>query len=192
MLLPAKERASAEEKMASDIQAMYKKFVDEHKSQFDNLNETNRNTLKQMAEKAKDTSKSLYDRILDGLKAFGADLLNSLGNFLNQDMGESIGEAIHDWDQGNWGEVAEKMTKQAYESWKSGLKAGAKAIGPWAEVIAELITGLTDFIWGMFKGHEKARIKAVEKNGTKIWKNLKNEVKLNFKSLKIVLMQKSQ
>ncbi len=163
MLLPAKERASAEEKMASDIQAMYKKFVDEHKSQFDNLNETNRNTLKQMAEKAKDTSKSLYDRILDGLKAFGADLLNSLGNFLNQDMGESIGEAIHDWDQGNWGEVAEKMTKQAYESWKSGLKAGAKAIGPWAEVIAELITGLTDFIWGMFKGHEKARIKAVEK-----------------------------
>ncbi|WP_233709151.1 hypothetical protein [Borreliella bavariensis] len=59
MLLPAKERASAEEKMASDIQAMYKTFVDDHKSQFDKLNETNQNALKQMAEKAKDTSKRL-------------------------------------------------------------------------------------------------------------------------------------
>ncbi|WP_421115301.1 hypothetical protein [Borreliella valaisiana] len=98
MLLPAKERASAEKKMASDIQAMYKKFVDDHKSQFDKLNETNRNVLKQMAEKAKDTTKSLHDLILDGLKAFGQDLLHSLGNFLNQDMGESIGESIHDGD----------------------------------------------------------------------------------------------
>lgn len=39
MLLPAKERTSAKKKMASDIQAMYKKFIDDHESQFDNLNE---------------------------------------------------------------------------------------------------------------------------------------------------------
>ncbi|WP_080592862.1 hypothetical protein [Borreliella burgdorferi] len=170
MLLPAKERASAEEKMASDIQLMYKKFVNEHKSQFEKLNETNRNSLKQMAEKAKDTSKSLYDRMLDGLKAFMKDLSVSC-NFLNQDIGESIGEAIHD---GHWGEVLEKMSKQMYETWKSGLKAAEKILGPWGEAVAELITALTDFIWGIFKGHEKARIKAVEKNGTKIWRNLKN------------------
>lgn len=180
MLLPAKERASAEEKMASDIKAMYKKFVDDHKSQFDKLNETNRNTLKQMAEKAKDTSKSLYDRILDGLKAFGKDLLNSLGNFLNQDMGESFGEAIHDGD--HWGEVMEKMTKQAYESWKSGLKAGAKAI-PGGEAIADIIIGLTDFIWGIFKGHEKARIKAVEKKRDEDLEELEKRSEVELKKL---------
>ncbi|WP_421115300.1 hypothetical protein [Borreliella valaisiana] len=57
----------------------------------------------------------------------------------------------------------EKITKQVYETWKSGLKAVGKAIGPWGEAIAEVITALTDFIWRLFKGHEKARIKAVEK-----------------------------
>ncbi len=84
MLLPAKERASAEEKMASDIQAMYKKFVDDHKSQFDNLNETNQNALKQMAEKAKDTAKSLYDKFLDNIDK----LTEFSGKILNQEVGE--------------------------------------------------------------------------------------------------------
>ncbi len=84
MLLPAKERASAEEKMASEIQTMYKKFVDDHKSQFDNLNETNQNALKQMAEKAKDTAKSLYDKFLDNIDK----LTEFSGKILNQEVGE--------------------------------------------------------------------------------------------------------
>lgn len=196
MLLPAKERASAEKKMASDIQAMYKKFVDDHKSQFDKLNETNRNTLKQMAEKAKDTSKSLYDSMLDGLKAFGADLLNSLGNFFNQDMGESLGEAIHNlMDQvnldqvnlvelvENFSEFMEKVGKQVYETFKSNLKAGAKAFGPWAEVAAEIIVQVLDFIWGIFKGHEKARIKAVEKKRDEDLEELEKRSEIELKKL---------
>ncbi|MBB6043662.1 hypothetical protein QIA34_07280 (plasmid) [Borreliella yangtzensis] len=59
MLLPAKARKSAEEKMESQIQALYKKFVDDHKAKFDKLSETNQNALKQIAEKAKNTAKSL-------------------------------------------------------------------------------------------------------------------------------------
>lgn len=75
---------------------MYKTFVDDHKSQFDKLNETNQNALKQMAEKAKDTSKSLYDRILDGLQVFGKDLLGSLGNFFESGYGRKS------WRSNSW------------------------------------------------------------------------------------------
>ncbi|MCD2319937.1 hypothetical protein LRB26_05605, partial [Borreliella burgdorferi] len=91
---------------------------DEHKSQFEKLNETNRNSLKQMAEKAQDTTKSLYDSMLDSLNAFMKDMT---GKFLNKDTGESIGEEFHNLINGedvNVGEALEKMSTQMYESWK--------------------------------------------------------------------------
>ncbi|PRR43261.1 tape measure protein [Borreliella burgdorferi] len=184
MLLPAKERASAEKKMASKIQAMYKKFVDEHKSQFEKLNETNRNSLKQMAEKAQDTTKSLYDSMLDSLNAFMKDMT---GKFLNKDTGESIGEEFHNLINGedvNVGEALEKMSTQMYESWKSGLKTAAGAFfGPAGTAIAELITGLTDFVWGFFKGQEKARIKAIEKKRDEDLEELEKRSEVELKKL---------
>ncbi|ACO38635.1 tape measure domain protein (plasmid) [Borreliella burgdorferi 29805] len=188
MLLPAKERASAEKKMASKIQAMYKKFVDEHKSQFEKLNETNRNTIKQYAEKAQDTTKSLYDSMIDGLNVFmNAFMKDIAGKFLNKDTGESIGEEFHNLINGedvNWGEGLEKMSTQMYESWKTGLKTAAGAFfGPAGTAIAELITGLTDFVWGFFKGQEKARIKAIEKKRDEDLEELEKRSEVELKKL---------
>ncbi|MCD2319933.1 hypothetical protein LRB26_05585, partial [Borreliella burgdorferi] len=96
---------------------------DEHKSQFEKLNETNRNTIKQYAEKAQDTTKSLYDSMIDGLNVFmNAFMKDIAGKFLNKDTGESIGEEFHNLINGedvNWGEGLEKMSTQMYESWKT-------------------------------------------------------------------------
>lgn len=157
MLLPAKERASAEEKMASEIQAMYKKFVDDHKSQFDNLNETNQNALKQMAEKAKDTAKSLYDKFLDNTDK----LTEFSGKILNQEVGEKAASEGIDY-------AADGATKGLVDFGENTLKAVGASFGPVGQAIAEIVIQIGEFLWGWFKGAEKARIKKLKNNETKI------------------------
>uniref|UniRef100_UPI003BF61C21 tail tape measure protein n=1 Tax=Borreliella afzelii TaxID=29518 RepID=UPI003BF61C21 len=172
MLLPAKERASAEEKMASDIQAMYKKFVDDHKSQFDNLNETNRNTLKQMAEKAKDTAKSLYDKCLENLDKF----TEFTGKILNQEVGEKAGSEGFDY-------AADSATKGLVDFGKNTLKAVGASFGPVGQAIAEIVIQIGEFLWGWFKGAEKARIKKIEEQRDKDLEELEKRSEIELKKL---------
>lgn len=173
MLLPAKERASAEEKMASDIQAMYKTFVDEHKSQFDNLNETNRNTLKQMAEKAKDTAKSLYDKFLDNIDK----LTEFSGKILNQEVGEKASSEGIEY-------AADSAMKGVVDFGKNALKAGAAALGgPLGQAIAEIVIQIGEFLWGWFKGAEKARIKKIEEQRDKDLEELEKRSEIELKKL---------
>ncbi|WP_418906290.1 tape measure protein (plasmid) [Borreliella tanukii] len=173
MLLPAKERASAEEKMASQIQAMYKKFVDDHKSQFDKLNEANQNTLKQMAEKAKDTAKSLYDKFLDNIDK----LTEFSGKILNQEVGEKAGAEGFEY-------AADSAMKGVVDFGKNALKAGAAALGgPWGQAIAEIVIQIGEFVWGLFKGAEKARIKKIEEQRDKDLEELEKRSEIELKKL---------
>ncbi|WP_215536661.1 tape measure protein [Borreliella bavariensis] len=173
MLLPAKERASAEEKMASKIQAMYKKFVDDHKSQFDKLNETNQNTLKQMAEKAKDTAKSLYDKFLDNIDK----LTEFSGKILNQEVGEKASAEGIEY-------AADSAMKGVVDFGKNALKAGAAAVGgPLGQAIAEIVIQLGEFVWGLFKGAEKARIKKIEEQRDKDLEELEKRSEVELKKL---------
>uniref|UniRef100_UPI003B226A47 tape measure protein n=1 Tax=Borreliella tanukii TaxID=56146 RepID=UPI003B226A47 len=173
MLLPAKERASAEEKMASQIQAMYKKFVDDHKSQFDKLNEANQNTLKQMAEKAKDTAKSLYDKFLDNIDK----LTEFSGKILNQEVGEKAGAEGFEY-------AADSAMKGVVDFGKNALKAGAAALGgPLGQAIAEIVIQIGEFVWGLFKGAEKARIKKIEEQRDKDLEELEKRSEIELKKL---------
>ncbi|WP_418885572.1 tape measure protein [Borreliella tanukii] len=173
MLLPAKERASAEEKMASQIQAMYKKFVDDHKSQFDKLNEANQNTLKQMAEKAKDTAKSLYDKFLDNIDK----LTEFSGKILNQEVGEKAGAEGFEY-------AADSAMKGVVDFGKNALKAGAAALGgPLGQAIAEIVIQIGEFLWGWFKGAEKARIKKIEEQRDKDLEELEKRSEIELKKL---------
>lgn len=173
MLLPAKERASAEEKMASQIQAMYKKFVDDHKSQFDKLNEANQNTLKQMAEKAKDTAKSLYDKFLDNIDK----LTEFSGKILNQEVGEKAGAEGFEY-------AADSAMKGVVDFGKNALKAGAAALGgPLGQALAEIVIQIGEFVWGLFKGAEKARIKKIEEQRDKDLEELEKRSEIELKKL---------
>ncbi|WP_233709283.1 tape measure protein [Borreliella bavariensis] len=173
MLLPAKERASAEKKMASDIQAMYKKFVDDHESQFDNLNEANRNALKQMAEKAKDTAKSLYDKFLENIDK----LTEFSGKILNQEVGEKAGAEGFDY-------AADSAMKGVVDFGKNALKAGAAAVGgPLGQALAEIVIQIGEFVWGLFKGAEKARIKKIEEQRDKDLEELEKRSEVELKKL---------
>ncbi|WP_215541076.1 tape measure protein [Borreliella bavariensis] len=173
ILLPAKERASAEEKMASKIQAMYKKFVDDHKSQFDNLNETNQNALKQMAEKAKDTAKSLYDKFLDNIDK----LTEFSGKILTQEVGEKAGAEGIDY-------AADSAMKGVVDFGKNALKAGAAALGgPLGQAIAEIVIQIGEFLWGWFKGREKARLKKIEEQRDKDLEELEKRSEVELKKL---------
>ncbi|WP_029361994.1 tape measure protein [Borreliella garinii] len=172
MLLPAKERASAEEKMASEIQAMYKKFVDDHKSQFDNLNETNQNALKQMAEKAKDTAKSLYDKFLDNTDK----LTEFSGKILNQEVGEKAASEGIDY-------AADGATKGLVDFGENTLKAVGASFGPVGQAIAEIVIQIGEFLWGWFKGAEKARIKKIEEQRDKDLEELEKRSEIELKKL---------
>ncbi|WP_215540046.1 tape measure protein [Borreliella bavariensis] len=173
MLLPAKERASAEKKMASDIQAMYKKFVDDHESQFDNLNEANRNALKQMAEKAKDTAKSLYDKFLNNIDK----LTEFSGKILNQEVGEKASAEGIEY-------AADSAMKGVVDFGKNALKAGAAAIGgPLGQALAEIVIQIGEFVWGLFKGAEKARIKKIEEQRDKDLEELEKRSEVELKKL---------
>lgn len=172
MLLPAKERASAEEKMASEIQAMYKKFVDDHKSQFDNLNETNQNALKQMAEKAKDTAKSLYNKFLDNIDK----LTEFSGKILNQEVGKKAASEGIDY-------AADSATKGLVDFGKNTLKAVGASFGPVGQAIAEIVIQIGEFLWGWFKGAEKARIKKTEEQRDKDLEELEKRSEIELKKL---------
>nr|WP_233776325.1 hypothetical protein [Borreliella bavariensis] len=173
MLLPVKERASAEEKMASKIQAMYKKFVDDHKSQFDKLNETNQNTLKQMSEKAKDTAKSLYDKFLNNIDK----LTEFSGKILNQEVGEKASAEGIEY-------AADSAMKGVVDFGKNALKAGAAAIGgPLGQALAEIVIQIGEFVWGLFKGAEKARIKKIEEQRDKDLEELEKRSEVELKKL---------
>ncbi|WP_234930677.1 hypothetical protein [Borreliella garinii] len=137
---------------------MYKTFVDDHKSQFDKLNETNRNVLKQMAEKAKDTAKSLYDKCLENLDKF----TEFTGKILNQETGEKATSEGIDYA------VDSSATKGLVDFGKNTLKAAGAAIGGTVgQAIAEIIIQIGEFIWGIFRGHEKDRIKKIEEKRDK-------------------------
>lgn len=173
MLLPAKERASAEEKMASKIQAMYKKFVDDHKSQFDKLNETNQNTLKQMAEKAKDTVKSLYDKLLDNIDK----LTGFSGKILNKEGGEKLAEEGLDY-------FLDYAIQGAYEGFRDlRIQVGEALLGPAGKALAELINQLEDFFWGLITGFSKAKKKKIEEQRDKDLEELEKRSEIELKKL---------
>lgn len=165
MLLPERKREKEKEKehaskdMQVKIKGMYKEFLDTHKSQFHNINDANRSTLQQVTEKTNETVKGIYENLINSMESFGT---GAISNFLNQNMGENIGEVIHDE---NWSGVMDNITKQLYETWKGGVKTVGKFFGPGGEALAELVTGLTDFVWGILKRHEKSRIKEIKKTG---------------------------
>ncbi|WLN24722.1 hypothetical protein IDK87_05705 (plasmid) [Borreliella bavariensis] len=158
--------------MASEIQAMYKKFVDDHKSQFDNLNETNQNALKQMAKKAKDTAKSLYDKFLDNIDK----LTEFSGKILNQEVGEKAASEGIDY-------AADIATKGLVDFGKNTLKAVGASFGPVGQTIAEIVIQIGEFLWGWFKGAEKARIKKIEEQRDKDLEELEKRSEIELKKL---------
>lgn len=131
----------------------------------------NRNALKQMAEKAKDTAKSLYDKFLENIDK----LTEFSGKILNQEVGEKAGAEGFDY-------AADSATKGLVDFGKNALKAAGTAIGgPVGQALAEIVIQIGEFLWGWFKGAEKARIKKIKEQRDKDLEELekRSEIELN-------------
>ncbi|MBB6043489.1 tape measure protein, partial [Borreliella yangtzensis] len=173
MLLPAKERKSAEEKMESQIQALYKQFVDDHKAKFDKLSETNQNALKQMAEKAKDTAKSFFDKLLENLDK----LTEFSGKILNKEGGEILAEEGFDY-------FMDHAIQGAYEGFRNLRKQVAEAyLGSAGKALVEVIEQLEDFFWGLINGSGKAKKKKIEEQRDKDLEELEKRSEIELKKL---------
>lgn len=173
MLLPAKERKSAEKKMESQIQAMYKKFVDDHKAKFDKLSETNQNALKQMVEKAKNAAKSFFDKLLENI----GEVTGFTGKILNKKGGEILAEE-------GVGHFIDHAIQGAYEGFRDLRKKVATAfLGSLGTALVELQEQLEDFFWGLITGFGKAKKKKIEEQRDKDLEELEKRSEIELKKL---------
>ncbi len=166
IMTPVKESEQAQQTMQAKIQSLYAEFTSLYKSQFENLNEANKNTLMQIAEQAKKTSKSLFDRLLESLSGF-------IDKAVNKDLGKSVVESP--------AKGAENLMGSMLDISKDVMKS----FGPWGAIAAATL----DFAIGIFEGLEQQRIKEIEERRDKdlIFYKFIYPVKLNSRLVKIAL-----
>ncbi|WP_420025352.1 hypothetical protein QIA36_05245 (plasmid) [Borreliella yangtzensis] len=81
-----------------------------------------------MAEKAKNTAKSLYDKFLENIDKF----TEFTGKILNQEVGEKAGAEGFDY-------AADSATKGLVDFGKNALKGIGTAFGPIGQATAEIV-----------------------------------------------------
>ncbi|WP_210374339.1 tape measure protein [Borreliella garinii] len=152
IMTPVKESEQAQKTMQAKIQSLYAEFTNLYNSQFENLNEANKNTLIQIAEQAKKTSKSLFDRLLESLSSF-------IDKAVNKDLGKSVVESP--------AKGAENLMGSMLDISKDVMKS----FGPWGAIAAATL----DFAIGIFEGLEQQRIKEIEERRDKDLKELEKQ-----------------
>ncbi len=152
IMTPVKESEQAQKTMQAKIQSLYAEFTNLYNSQFENLNEANKNTLIQIAEQAKKTSKSLFDRLLESLSGF-------IDKAVNKDLGKSVVESP--------AKGAENLMGSMLDISKDVMKS----FGPWGAIAAATL----DFAIGIFEGLEQQRIKEIEERRDKDLKELEKQ-----------------
>ncbi len=172
LLLPLEEQEKASKAMQAEIQKLHADFVKTYESEFHNLNDTNKNTLMQSAKESQEKLKGYFEGLGDIL--FG-HIDKWMGQIFNKDMGESLGE---DPDK-----FMQNMGKVAFDVSKDVIKGVGAAFGPIGDAIAGVVTALMDFLWGWFKGREKARIQAIEKKRDEDLKELEKQSEVELKKL---------
>uniref|UniRef100_UPI003B210026 tape measure protein n=1 Tax=Borreliella burgdorferi TaxID=139 RepID=UPI003B210026 len=172
LLLPLEKQEKASKAMQVEIQKLHADFVKTYESEFHNLNDTNKNTLMQSAKESQEKLKGYFEGLGDIL--FG-HIDKWMGQIFNKDMGESLGE---DPDK-----FMQNMGKVAFDVSKDVIKGVGAAFGPIGDAIAGVVTALMDFLWGWFKGREKARIQAIEKKRDEDLKELEKQSEVELKKL---------
>ncbi|MCD2418644.1 tail tape measure protein, partial [Borreliella burgdorferi] len=129
-------------------------------------------TLMQSAKESQEKLKGYFEGLGDIL--FG-HIDKWMGQIFNKDMGESLGE---DPDK-----FMQNMGKVAFDVSKDVIKGVGAAFGPIGDAIAGVVTALMDFLWGWFKGREKARIQAIEKKRDEDLKELEKQSEVELKKL---------
>ncbi|WP_418457411.1 hypothetical protein [Borreliella andersonii] len=102
LLLPLKEQEKASKAMQAEIQKLHIEFVNSYKSEFENLSDTNKNTLMQSAKESQKKLKGYFDGL--GEILFG-HINKWIAQIFSKDMGESLGEDPDKFKQ-NIGKVA--------------------------------------------------------------------------------------
>ncbi|WP_233190037.1 tail tape measure protein, partial [Borreliella burgdorferi] len=172
LLLPLEEQEKASKAMQAEIQKLHADFVKTYESEFHNLNDTNKNALMQSAKESHKKLKGYFEGLGDIL--FG-HIDKWMAQIFNKDMGESLGE---DPDK-----FMQNMGKVAFDVSKDVIKGVGAAFGPIGDAIAGVVTALMDFLWGWFKGREKARIQAIEKKRDEDLKELEKQSEVELKKL---------
>ncbi|MCD2381941.1 tape measure protein [Borreliella americana] len=172
LLLPLEEQEKASKAMQAEIQKLHADFVKTYESEFHNLNDTNKNALMQSAKESHKKLKGYFEGLGDIL--FG-HIDKWMAQIFNKDMGESLGE---DPDK-----FMQNMGKVAFDVSKDVIKGVGAAFGPIGDAIAGVVTALMDFLWGFFKGREKARIQAIEKKRDEDLKELEKQSEVELKKL---------
>ncbi|WP_424632691.1 hypothetical protein [Borreliella lusitaniae] len=160
IMLPLKEREKAAKNMEAEIKKLYIEFTNTHKSQFENLNGANKNTLMQIADQAQKMSKSIFENLLESL-------MNIVDKIVNQDLGKSVSDG--------WDSFLDQFSKSAFDVGKDILKNVGKSFGPIGESIAGAVVAIMDFIVGIFKGFEQKRIKKIKEKRDKDLKELEKQ-----------------
>ncbi|WP_434792932.1 tape measure protein (plasmid) [Borreliella burgdorferi] len=172
LLLPLEEQEKASKAMQAEIQKLHIEFINSYKSEFENLSDTNKNTLMQSAKESQKKLKGYFDGL--GEILFG-HINKWTAQIFSKDMGESLGEDPDKFMQ-NIGKVAFDVSKDI-------IKGVGAAFGPIGDAIAGVVTALMDFLWGFFKGREKARIQTIEKKRDEDLKELEKQSEIELMRL---------
>ncbi|AMR76155.1 tail tape measure protein (plasmid) [Borrelia hermsii] len=146
MMRPLAEREKASADMQAEINKLYRDFAESHKGEFAKLNESNKNTLLQIA--------SQSEKVAGGLRDNFVSLLESLSGVVNKVVTEDLGKNVVAGIKG-----ADTLTQSLFDVSKDMIAS----MGPWGAMASATLS----FAVGIFKGLEEQRIKEIEERRDK-------------------------
>ncbi|WP_024654784.1 tape measure protein, partial [Borrelia hispanica] len=164
LMRPLKEQEKAAAEMEVEIKKLYSEFVKVHKELFDSLNDANKSSLIEIAEKAQTATESLlseteslFDTLYDALSGLVSKALDVVTKVVNKDLGKNVAA----------GNTADTVTQSLFDVSKDMLAS----FGPWGALGAAAL----DFTVGLFQGFEQQRIKEVEERRDQDLKELEKQ-----------------
>ncbi|AHH07178.1 Putative membrane spanning protein (plasmid) [Borrelia crocidurae DOU] len=164
LMKPLKEQEKAAAEMEVEVKKLYSEFVKVHKELFDSLNDANKSSLIEIAEKAQTATESLlseteslFDTLYDALSKLVSKALDVVTKVVNKDLGKSVAA----------GNTADTVTQSLFDVSKDMLAS----FGPWGALGAAAL----DFTVGLFQGFEQQRIKEVEERRDQDLKELEKQ-----------------
>ncbi|WKC58497.1 hypothetical protein [Borrelia sp. P9F1] len=142
-LLPEDAHGRASLKIQQEIANMYREFSDAHKSEFEKLNDTNKNALLSAAQQARKASQDWFATI----QALLASLAGSVSKVLTQDLGKAFAQ--------NTAKGTDAFIASAVDVSKDLVSS----LGVWGQMAVAIF----DFTVGIFKGIEANAIAEIEK-----------------------------
>ncbi|WP_024654783.1 tape measure protein, partial [Borrelia hispanica] len=161
---PLHEQEKAAAEMEVEIKKLYSDFVKVHKELFDSLNDSNKSSLIEIAEKAQTATESLlseteslFDTLYDALSKLVSKALDVVTKVVNKDLGKNVAA----------GNTADTVIQSLFDVSKDMLAS----FGPWGALGAAAL----DFTVGLFQGFEQQRIKEVEERRDQDLKELEKQ-----------------